>query len=410
MPDKTPNFNRYLKKPTNVTIPFNEGSDLLGFYQSWMNSPEYANRLQNNQYSNPQQMIGNRNSALDNLQFSSSNAPSSASAPPTKGSVASVNINPLEQDKITVGAHEVSHAIGAKPGWVNKNVGFNEVEEKMLRSSIVNKQPQITGAQGSDERKRTQLAHDQWKHLSQPEEIKADLDANRFNMFRKGVYDIRSGKPFTKEELNKAKKEFKDDKSFNRLLEQVGEDNYIQLMNTIASNSSTQNDTQMARYGGLINPIQQEQYSFGGILGGAASGAMSGSALGPWGAVGGALIGGVSSFLGARKEQNMLQEQELQQQQMQQQQSHKSALAGMNYGMGQGSNLPMAYGGEMGTTGGMINPLTEFNTGGTHESNPHGGIPQGINPQTGQQRTVEQNETKFKFKDGDYVFSDRLII
>jgi hypothetical protein len=69
----------------------------------------------------------------------------------------------------------------------------------------------------------------------------------------------------------------------------------------------------------------------------------------------------------------------------------------------------MGYGGKMYAEGGSMNPLTEFNTGGTHESNPNGGIPQGINQQ-GQQMTVEEGETKFRFKDGDYIFSNRLTL
>lgn len=51
------------------------------------------------------------------------------------------------------------------------------------------------------------------------------------------------------------------------------------------------------------------------------------------------------------------------------------------------------------------NFLTEFNTGGTHEQNPLGGIPQGIGA-NGKMNTVEEGETKA----GDYVFSDRLTL
>ena len=51
------------------------------------------------------------------------------------------------------------------------------------------------------------------------------------------------------------------------------------------------------------------------------------------------------------------------------------------------------------------NMLTEFNTGGTHEQNKLGGIPQGIG-QNGQPNTVEEGETK---KD-NFVYSDRLYI
>ncbi len=51
--------------------------------------------------------------------------------------------------------------------------------------------------------------------------------------------------------------------------------------------------------------------------------------------------------------------------------------------------------------------FNQFNEGGSHESNPHGGIPmgQGLN---GKPNTVEEDETSFDFEDGKYIFSARL--
>ena len=45
--------------------------------------------------------------------------------------------------------------------------------------------------------------------------------------------------------------------------------------------------------------------------------------------------------------------------------------------------------------------LNQFNTGGTHEQNPLGGIPQGPNSM------VEQGETSTKTPTGKYIYSDR---
>ena len=53
------------------------------------------------------------------------------------------------------------------------------------------------------------------------------------------------------------------------------------------------------------------------------------------------------------------------------------------------------------------NELNSFNTGGTHQQNPLGGIPQGMG-QNGNQNTVEQGETSFKLKNGKYIFSNRI--
>jgi len=71
----------------------------------------------------------------------------------------------------------------------------------------------------------------------------------------------------------------------------------------------------------------------------------------------------------------------------------------------------MALGGSVNdiVTKGGPNDLIEFKGGGTHEQNPLGGIPIGMNSQ-GQMNSVEEGESKYSFKDGDYVFSDRIKI
>lgn len=55
----------------------------------------------------------------------------------------------------------------------------------------------------------------------------------------------------------------------------------------------------------------------------------------------------------------------------------------------------------------MESNLTEFNTGGTHEENPLGGIQQGTGPE-GVPNFVEEGETKFTMSGKDYIFSDRI--
>lgn len=55
--------------------------------------------------------------------------------------------------------------------------------------------------------------------------------------------------------------------------------------------------------------------------------------------------------------------------------------------------------------GGNMSQLTEFNSGGTHEENPLGGIPQGMGP-NGNPNLVEQGETKLNAE--NYIFSDNL--
>lgn len=157
---------------------------------------------------------------------------------------------------------------------------------------------------------------------------------------------------------------------------------------------------------GLIPTTKKDgSTSIGGsAASGALSGAASGAMFGPIGMIGGGLFGGVSKLLSAKKDQEQL----LQQQQEQQDQITSSTMGNLNSVFSNGSNLPMAYGGQMENSSEVpIGDYSHFGNGGTHEQNPNGGIPQGQNAQ-GQQRTVEEGEGKFKFTDGDYIFSNRL--
>lgn len=53
--------------------------------------------------------------------------------------------------------------------------------------------------------------------------------------------------------------------------------------------------------------------------------------------------------------------------------------------------------------------LNSFDTGGTHEENPLGGIPQGIGA-NGKMNTVEEGETSYDFEEGKYIFSNRIKV
>ena len=63
------------------------------------------------------------------------------------------------------------------------------------------------------------------------------------------------------------------------------------------------------------------------------------------------------------------------------------------------------HGGQMHTGSDASDDVTIFEAGGTHEENPLGGIPQGVDPK-GAVNLVEENETKWN----DYIFSDSIGI
>lgn len=77
-------------------------------------------------------------------------------------------------------------------------------------------------------------------HDYRPYENKADLDALRFMMYKKGIYDT-SKRAMTIDDFNKAMqdKDIKNSLMFNRLLEQFKPGDIVNLNNVIASNHDT---------------------------------------------------------------------------------------------------------------------------------------------------------------------------
>lgn len=148
-------------------------------------------------------------------------------------------------------------------------------------------------------------------------------------------------------------------------------------------------------------PQSSESMGLAGFSG-ALSGASAGVAAGPWGALAGGIAGLAGGLFGAsdrnrqREEANRRVSQAIMAQNiLLSQKEAQDALANI-----------VAFGGWVGTHGGDYpTGFSEFNEGGSHESNINGGIPQGVDP-NGNSNLVEEGETKWD----DYVFSKRLKV
>lgn len=160
-----------------------------------------------------------------------------------------------------------------------------------------------------------------------------------------------------------------------------------------------------------VTPGQMAGNTAKGVLSGAKAGAKIG---GPWGAVIGGAVGLASGIGGifagrskAKKEANTLNEL-----------ASKANFSKAQTMVSKAGSLDQAADAKLQATyaaeGGEINsfpssmfpsPVTEFNEGGSHESNPLDGIPQGIAPD-GQPNLVEEGEVKYD----NYIFSDRLML
>lgn len=144
-------------------------------------------------------------------------------------------------------------------------------------------------------------------------------------------------------------------------------------------------------------------------------GAASGASAGPWGAVAGAaagLLGGIGGIIGGRVKAGVeaAQKKEAARKANMAQAQTLTSKAGALDQAADARSLAAYYaeGGRLGKTPQFPefpSSLVKFNTGGTHEENPHDGIPQGIAPD-GLPNLVEEGEVKYD----DYIFSDRLML
>ena len=149
--------------------------------------------------------------------------------------------------------------------------------------------------------------------------------------------------------------------------------------------------------GTMAGNLLQNTNSPAGTIGGSMlSGAAAGSALGPWGVIGGAVVGLGSGLLQNHQNNEMQKQQEQMMNQIRVQQSlagfqNANKLYDMGGGLPQNSRKPVPGMNKQGN-------ITEYN-GLQHEQ---GGLP------IGQNAEVENNETRGIGNTKDYVYSDSL--
>ena len=152
----------------------------------------------------------------------------------------------------------------------------------------------------------------------------------------------------------------------------------------------------------------------GNLISGALSGATSGAAAGPWGALAGgaaSLVGGlIGRAVAVGKAKSAAKDLNAKAVAANNQKANTliSKAGALDQAEDQRALAAYAaYGGGINTPkfSDFPSEVTEFNAGGTHESNPYDGIPQGIAPD-GLPNLVEEGEVKYD----NYIFSDRLML
>jgi hypothetical protein len=229
------------------TVPYLEKTkDPAEFFKSWITSPEYRRRKIETGYAEYPEYSPVTGDEIDDpykgplidramrnnfLKLEQIQRPGAITYDPKRRSeyfeeYGEANVNPKDYagDINTVKAHEIAHAVDTKESDLSRK------EVDLLYSAT----------EGWGKRLPDRLSPELWskvqdaQHLIKPRELRADLNALRFLMYDKDIYDIRKGKEFTKEDLEKAKEKLKGNQSLDRTLMVTGDDNLIKLMNIIA--------------------------------------------------------------------------------------------------------------------------------------------------------------------------------
>lgn len=184
----------------------------------------------------------------------------------------------------------------------------------------------------------------------------------------------------------------------------------IEQFGNIAATGNTNEDV-LKNYSDF-NPLQKIDYSIKDNLGrefadnllASGQGASQGSQFGPWGALIGGIAGGALNLGSKLFTKSRIEDinKEIEKANISRNISLDQNLEKVS--KNNAYNMISNYYAAGGQLGDQLAPgLTAINNGGTHEQNPNGGVPQGVDPQ-GNPNLVEQGEVK---TNGNYIFSDR---
>ena len=173
--------------------------------------------------------------------------------------------------------------------------------------------------------------------------------------------------------------------------------------------SSIDNSNLMAEWDNY-NPLQTDYkwkdvgFDWGEQIGNTLSATASGLSAGPWGALAGFAVGLAGNVAAGIKANRQVKEAESE--------AKRVNMANQNKFINQvntvdSSNDKLRKMSVLAEGGNLMTPniLTEVNAGGTHEQNPFGGVPMGVDTE-GTPNLVEEGEVIYK----DYVFSNRIKV
>jgi hypothetical protein len=230
--------------PSKEAAEYNTGGPIepvKSFYNNYLNSPKYLERLTLMGHTNPRGVISDRKELLNTVGVTTDPTQSTSYRP----SKHSINLGMHGSDDVTA-AHEMSHVVGALG-----NRGDSRLSIHPSRQLNPNEREALASRN---------LGLDQHYRDNNAQEMKADLDAFRYMLSKDKLYDTGT-QEFSKDILNKAKSRYKNNEVINRLFKNVkSDDSLIWLMNSIAANSNNAQVT-TAQHGGKL-----KNYKYGGKI------------------------------------------------------------------------------------------------------------------------------------------------
>jgi hypothetical protein len=211
------------------------------FYNDYINSPKYKERLELQNYNNPDKVVSDRSKHLMKTKLNTIKDTGGFTANNT-GSYYTPETNTVDYDEFDlklypgstsedIKTHELSHAVSALSPRNKSNLTLNKNEVTEINSRNKNKQ----------------------EHEKDPEEAKADMDVLRYHLKKDKLYD--TGKEeFTPELYNAAKKKYKNNQTIKRFFNRFSDKDAIYLMNSIAQLNDKDEYVPMAK-----NGLRQEQ-------------------------------------------------------------------------------------------------------------------------------------------------------
>lgn len=200
----------------------------IKFYNDYLQSPMYKQRLEGMGWKNPEQVIKDRLNNLNTMNIYRGNFGDVGSQYLPETNKAYVNNDDIEKYKstiATIAAHEISHGIGSR--FQNNeandpNLRLNNNERRALES-------------------RNNFQGDWTEHDAMHHELKADIDSMRYLLNRDGIYDTKT-QEFKKSHLNSAKQKYSKDPFIKRIFDRVKDEDLIWIMNNIASVDNKNNN------------------------------------------------------------------------------------------------------------------------------------------------------------------------